>query len=230
MKRDLIASALLILPALALAGFGWMGTDTTTQIPVHWGLDGQPDRHGGRVEAFLLLPAIMIVLTGVFAILPLVDPRGRNLQRSRVVLDTVRLGVLTLLLFVQGILVSLGLNWIGPDEVTFVPTLILSAVGALYVLLGNVLGKARPNWFVGIRTRWTLSSDLSWDKTHRLTGRLMVAGGLVLLAGVWALPPERQIWLVLVSALTPAAIGIVYSFLVWRSDPTRQTLTPDDVT
>lgn len=229
MKRELIGSGVLIVPALALAGLGWMGTDATTQIPVHWGVDGQPDRYGGRTEAFLLLPAIMIVLTGVFAILPAIDPRGRNLQRSRVVLGTAWMGVLALMLFVQATLVGLGLGWIAAGDETLVPTLILSGVGALYVLLGNVLGKARPNWFVGIRTPWTLSSDLSWDKTHRLTGRLMVVGGLVLLIGVWLLPVDRQIWLVLASALTPAVTGIIYSFFVWRSDPARQTSTPDDV-
>jgi len=229
MKRELIGSGLLIVPALALAGFGWMGTDATTQIPVHWGVDGQPDRYGGRAEAFLLLPTIMIVLTGVFAILPSIDPRGRNLQRSRIVLGTVWIGVLALMLLVQAILVGLGLGWVAASDETLVPTLILSGVGALYLLLGNVLGKARPNWFVGIRTPWTLSSDLAWDKTHRLTGRLMVVGGLVLLTGVWLLPVDRQIWLVLASALTPAATGIIYSFFVWRSDPARQTSTPDDV-
>lgn len=229
MKRELIGSGLLIVPALLLAVLGWVGTDATTQIPVHWGVDGHPDRYGGRVEAFLLLPALMIVLTGVFAILPAIDPRGRNLQRSRIVLGTVWMGVLALMLFVQAILVGLGLGWIAAGDETLVPTLILSGVGALYVLLGNVLGKARPNWFVGIRTPWTLSSDLSWDKTHRLTGRLMVVGGLVLLTGVWLLPVERQVWLVLVSTLTPAATGIIYSFFVWRSDPSRQTSTPDDV-
>ncbi len=229
MKRELILSGLFIALALVLAGLGWLGTDATTQIPVHWGIDGQPDRYGGRLEAFFLLPAIMAGLSVLFAILPSIDPRGRNLERSRIVLQTVWMGVLALLLLVQTILVGLGLSWIEPADETLVPTLILTAVGALYVLLGNVLGKARPNWFVGIRTPWTLSSDLSWDKTHRLTGRLMVASGLVMMAGVWFLSAERQIGLVIATALIPAATGMVVSYLVWRSDPARQTATPDDV-
>ncbi|WP_417479178.1 SdpI family protein [Maricaulis maris] len=229
MKRELILSGLFIALALVLAGLGWLGTDATTQIPVHWGIDGQPDRYGGRLEAFFLLPAIMAGLSVLFAILPSIDPRGRNLERSRIVLQTVWMGVLALLLLVQTILVGLGLSWIEPADETLVPTLILTAVGALYVLLGNVLGKARPNWFVGIRTPWTLSSDLSWDKTHRLTGRLMVAGGLVMMAGVWFLSAERQTGLVIATALIPAATGMVVSYLVWRSDPARQTATPDDV-
>ncbi len=229
MKRELILSGLFIALALVLAGLGWLGTDATTQIPVHWGIDGQPDRYGGRFEAFFLLPAIMAGLSVLFAVLPSIDPRGRNLERSRIVLQIVWMGVLALLLLVQTILVGLGLSWIEPADETLVPTLILTAVGALYVLLGNVLGKARPNWFVGIRTPWTLSSDLSWDKTHRLTGRLMVAGGLVMMAGVWFLSAERQIGLVIATALIPAATGMVVSYLVWRSDPARQTATPDDV-
>ncbi|WP_291843674.1 SdpI family protein [Maricaulis sp.] len=229
MRNALIRSAALIAPALLLAALGWFGTDGETRIPVHWGVDGQPDRYGGRAEAFLLLPAVMIGLSAVFAVLPAIDPRGRNLERSRVVLNTAWLGALVLLLALQAAFVALGLGWIANEGVGFVPMLTLAAVGALFVLLGNVLGKARPNWFVGVRTPWTLSSDLAWDKTHRLTGRLMVLAGLAILVSIWFVPPERQVFLVLVLALTPAVVGMVYSYLVWRSDPDRQTATPDEV-
>ncbi|BDX01083.1 SdpI family protein [Maricaulis maris] len=228
MKRGLIRSVVFIVPALVLAALGWLGTDSTTQIPVHWGMDGQPDRYGGRLEAFFLLPAMMAGLSVLFAILPSIDPRGRNLERSRIVLQTAWMGSLGLLLVIQAGLVAIGLGWVDPADTSLVPTLVLAGVGALSVLLGNVLAKARPNWFVGIRTPWTLSSDLAWDKTHRLTGRLMVLVGLAILSGVWFLLPEQQLALVLVASLAPAVVGMVYSYLVWRSDPARETATPED--
>jgi len=208
---------------------GWFGTDSDVRIPVHWGLDGEADRYGGRVEAFLLLPVIMIGLSAVFAILPAIDPRGSNLKRSSVVLGTAWMGLLAFLLALQAGMVALGLGWLSGDGVGLVPTLTLAAVGGLQILLGNVLGKARPNWFVGIRTPWTLSSDLAWDKTHRLTGRLMVLSGSVILVSSWFLPSERLTVLVLIVALAPMVVGLVYSYLVWRSDPDRDTATPDDV-
>ena len=228
MRLALIRAAGLIAPALILAALGWLGTDDAARIPVHWGLDGQPDRYGGRAEAFLVLPTIMIGLSALFAILPAIDPRGRNLERSRVVLDTVWAGTLALMLVLQAVMVALGLGWIENDGASVMPMIILAAIGALFVLFGNVLGKARPNWFVGVRTPWTLSSDLAWDKTHRLTGRLMVLSGLVILTMIWFLSPENQVILVLVAALAPAPVGMAYSYLIWRRDPDRQTATPND--
>ncbi len=229
MRAALFRSMVFILPALVLAGAGWFGTDSDARIPVHWGIDGQPDRWGGRLEAYFLVPAIMIAISLVFAILPAIDPRGRNLARSRVVLNTAWAGTLALLLVIEAAMVALGLGWIDAGSADLMPGLILAAIGALFLLLGNVMGKARPNWFVGIRTPWTLSSDLAWDKTHRLVGRLMVLAGLALLLGVWFIPANLQIGLVLLAAFTPAVIGTVYSYWVWRSDPARETATPDDI-
>lgn len=229
MRAALLRSIIFILPALAFAGAGWFGTDAEARIPVHWGIDGQPDRWGGRLEAYFLVPAIMVAISLVFAILPQIDPRGRNLARSRVVLNTAWEGTLALLLVIEAAMVALGLGWIDAGNTEWMPTVILAAIGGLFTLLGNVMGKARPNWFVGIRTPWTLSSDLAWDKTHRLAGRLMVVAGLALLIGVWFIPPNLQIGLVLIAGFTPAVIGTAYSYWVWRNDPARDTATPDDV-
>ena len=97
---------------------------------------------------------------------------------------------------------------------------VTSAVGLLFLVLGNFMGKIRPNWFVGIRTPWTLSSKLSWVKTHRLAGRLFVVMGLLF----FMLALFRQPWVVaaLVSALVVCLVWmVVYSYLVWRKDPDR---------
>lgn len=93
-------------------------------------------------------------------------------------------------------------------------------MGALLVAIGSVLGKVRPNWFVGIRTPWTLSSKLAWTKTQRLGGWLLIAEGLIvmatgLLGGAWALGAS------LVAMVVGASWTVVYSYLVWRADPDK---------
>ena len=108
------------------------------------------------------------------------------------------------------------------------PQLVSGGVSILLIAIGNMLGKARPNWFFGIRTPWTLSSDLAWDKTHRVTGRLMVIGGLVMLAAVVLLPVKFAFLILLIGAIGPAAFGIVYSYIVWKSDPDRETHASSD--
>lgn len=229
MRRRLIRAGWLIVPALLLAAVGWFGTGPDTRVPVHWGLDGQPDRFGGRAEALLVLPALMLGLSAVFAILPSIDPRGRNLQRSAVVWQTAWTGSLILLLLLQAMMVAIATGWLPSQGFPAAPTLTLAAVGAFHVLIGNVLGKARPNWFVGLRTPWTLSSDRAWDKTHRLTGRLMVVAGLIALISVWFVPVDRQLVYILPLLLGPALIGVIYSYWAWRTDPARETATPDTV-
>ncbi|MEA2121864.1 MAG: hypothetical protein EGMGGAKC_01197 [Dehalococcoides mccartyi] len=101
-------------------------------------------------------------------------------------------------------------------------TFILIMVGLLLALLGNMFGKLRPTWFVGIRTAWTLSSDLSWDKTHRLGGRVFVGAGLLMiLAGITGFA-----WLMIASlaGLLLGIIGLfVYSYLVWKKDPNARS-------
>ncbi len=112
------------------------------------------------------------------------------------------------------------------DVSTVVPIL----VGGLFVVLGSVVGRIRPNWFVGIRTPWTLSSELSWTKTHRLGGRLFVLMGIALLASGFV----GSAWGLLfdLAVVTGCVLWLfVYSYLVWRADPEKifpPGTSPDD--
>jgi uncharacterized membrane protein len=91
-------------------------------------------------------------------------------------------------------------------------------------VIGNFLGKTRSNWFMGIRTPWTMSSELSWTKTHRLGGRLFLAAGL--LSIVLGLVTNAQVvfFALLPSIAVAAVVPIVYSYFVWRDDPERRPL------
>jgi uncharacterized membrane protein len=93
-------------------------------------------------------------------------------------------------------------------------------LGVLFSVLGSVLGKVRPNWFVGIRTPWTLSSTRSWDKTHRLGGRLFLACGIAtLVCGL--VRPASGVSVMLGTILPSTLVLVAYSYLVWRDDPDR---------
>ena len=87
----------------------------------------------------------------------------------------------------------------------------------LFIVLGNVLPRARPNWFVGIRTPWTLSSDRVWERTHRLGGRVLVVGGIVVaLAGL--LSSRLAFWTLMATVATLSVGAMAYSYLLWRSE------------
>ena len=122
------------------------------------------------------------------------------------------------MLLVMGIIhisvVLAGLGW--QVQISLVVPL---AVGILFVVIGNYMGKIRSNFMFGIRTPWTLTSDLSWNKTHRVGGRLfMILGVMLVLTGLTS-PPGWWIYLLLGSVLLMVVFLFVYSYLVWREDP-----------
>jgi len=204
---------LLLTVSFALAAASW--SSAPERIPVHWGLDGRVDRYGGKLEGLLLLPLLSLVLYLVMLWLPRLDPGRANYEAFSSAYATVRLAVLAVLTGAYGV-VQLWVHGRAVSLATWVPFLL----GAMLVVLGSVLGKLRPNWFVGIRTPWTLSSKQAWTRTHRAGGWLFIVVG-VLSMGVAALRSEWGLSAMLV-ALSASVVGLVaYSYAVWRGDPEK---------
>jgi uncharacterized membrane protein len=200
----------LLVGIFAAAAIVW--PRVPERMPVHWGIDGTADRYGGRVEGLLLLPILALVLYVVLLVLPRFDPRGANYAQFAGPYALIRLATLVLLAGIYGVIIAAALG--SPLNMTRV---VVPAVGLLLIVLGSVMGKLRPAWFVGIRTPWTLTSARSWGKTHRLGGWIFIVAGLVLiLAGLLNLP------VLLIGALAGLGLALVglwlYSYLVWRDD------------
>ncbi|WBQ09969.1 SdpI family protein [Hyphomonadaceae bacterium ML37] len=224
--KGLAAAAALIALTLAFSVWGWLATPPGAEIAVHWNAAGQPDRYGGKAEAFLLIPGIAVLLSLLFAAAPHIDPRGRNLAASGPVLMTVWIGTVGVLAIVQAALTLTALGLITADG-EIVPRAVMLSVCALMVLIGNALGKARPNWFVGVRTPWTLSSDRAWDATHRWAGRGFVLSGLIGAACTLLAPLMVAVFVFAGLILATAAGSVALSFLVWRRDPERDVYSED---
>lgn len=208
------------IPLLALIAGMWVAAaliwpSAPERLPVHWGSSGEVDRYGGRAEGLLLFPAIGVVIYLLMLLLPRFDPGRLNYPRFAGAYYTIRASVLALMALMYAV-VLLSARGV-PIEM---PRFIGLAIGAMIFVMGNVLGKLRPNWFVGLRTPWTLSSKRSWTKTHRLGGWVSVAGGIALMgAGVVGTPAAMNVAFgILVAGLV---VTTVYSYFVWRSDPDR---------
>ena len=202
---------LMIISGLIGAGIMPAGSE----LPVHWSLDGTADRFMNKWAAIFLMPMIATGILALLAFLPLIEPRKDHLLRSQGALNTIVLAAIGLMLLVHCLMLAEGLG-----HALDVPRLLTAGIGVLLILIGNVFGKIRSTFFLGTRTPWTLSSERSWAKTHRLGGFLFVALGVSLLIGVIAgLSPATLIsWLL--TGIFSVVIGlIVYSYFVWRSDP-----------
>ncbi|MEK7330470.1 MAG: SdpI family protein [Candidatus Eisenbacteria bacterium] len=200
----------LLAGMFTLAAITWRWAPA--RIPVHWNMNMQVDRYGGRFEGLLGIPLVAFGLYLLLLLLPRIDPGRANYAGFRGAFTTLRIVLVAFMAAIYGIIHL----WLRGNEVnmgTVVPLLL----GALFIVTGNLLGKLRPNWFVGIRTPWTLSSKDSWVRTHRAGGWVFIVAGLAFMAaGVLHAP--WALWTASTLLMGGVVCVVVYSYFVWRAD------------
>lgn len=203
-RTHLVVLLATVLIAFAL-GFAFVGK-LPNPAPVHWNVRGEADGFGSPWTDAMLMPAILAALAALLIVLPLLGPFRENFERfagtyGRIAV-TMGLGLLAIHVV---ILLKASGHAVPIDRA--LPCI----VGLLMAALGNWMGKVRRNFFVGIRTPWTLANDRVWEMTHRLGGRLMAGYGLVTAAAAVWLPPLVTLVVLLAGALGLVAWALVYS-------------------
>ena len=218
LKTTWLISALVIVLMVGLSAWAWVQLPADASLPVHWNAAGEADRYGGKAEALLLLPAVTIGVLLLFTLIRYIDPLRANIERSGQAYRAVLLGVLFFMavLHTGAVLSALGY----PINVGL---LAAPAVGLMFVIMGNYMGKIRRNYMFGVRTPWTLASDLAWNKTHRITGKLFVLSGLLTI-GATLLGSTVAFFTMMATILGTVIFAMVYSYLVWKRDPAMQTV------
>lgn len=202
----------LVVATLAAAVSVWVYTRLPEAVATHWNLQGAPDGYSSRLWAAAVMPLAILGLTGLFNVLPKVDPRRENYAKF---LDSYWLIANAVLAFSGLAHVLILANALGyPMQVD---RLIPVGVGLLLAFLGNYLTRVEPNWFVGIRTPWTLSSDTVWRKVHRTAGWLFVIAGVVIAAGAFA-PRSAFVPLCIATIVAAAGIPVVQSYILWKRE------------
>lgn len=200
------ALGLAIVAALALQRF-----PAGTQLPTHWNAAGEADRMADASTALFMPVFLTVGLSTVFTVLPRLEPLQQRVDRSRALLATAWMGLLTMMAVVELVIAAPAFGLHPPAA------LHLAAMGSLLIAVGNMLPKSRPGFFVGIRTPWAILDEDNWIATHRLGAWTFIAGGTLVV--VAALSPvtaaARQV--IVVTALAIAAIPpFVYSYWLWR--------------
>ncbi|MCA9602691.1 MAG: SdpI family protein [Myxococcales bacterium] len=177
-------------------------------IATHWGADGTPNGFMPKELGAFVLPATALGVYVLLALLTRISPTGFDLESFAETRDAVRTFVVVFL-SVLGIAVDLvAIGW-----AFSMLTVVGVATGLLFVFLGNVFGKLRKNFFIGIRTPWTLASDEVWARTHRFGGRVFVAAGLVAILGSFA---GHATLAILAAVSTAAVLSLAYSYIIAR--------------
>jgi len=193
----LIAVGLVLLPQLP------------EQVPSHWNDQGQVDGYSSKLSGILLMPGILLATLLLLLVVPSIDPRKANIAKFRpqynifilcFVLFLAYLYVLTLL---AGLGVKINMN-----------RMLMPAFGLFFIFVGSMVRHAKRNYMIGIRTPWTLHSDVVWDQTHRVGGiAFMVAGAFTMLT---VFVPQLAFPVMMVSVLLVAVGSIVYSYIFYR--------------
>jgi len=155
----------------------------------------------------------------LFAAIPLIEPRRRNLERSATAYGAIWVGVMLLLGGLQLLVIGAALG--ASFDMT---RLVFFGTGALFIVIGNYLPKVRPNYMVGIRTPWTLTSDVAWTRTHRMGGRLFVIEGVaMILLGLVGVTGVALAGALIVGIVILLVVVFAYSYQVWKADPEKRT-------
>jgi uncharacterized membrane protein len=211
MTRKLIVTRfhLLLLGVLvAITATAFVKIKAEVGLPVHWGLNGQPDQIWPRNQALVIFPVIGVLLTALFGAIGRFAP-PEQVEPGRYVAEAMLSGLLLLLCALQLSFILIG---IGSD--IDLARIVAFGLALILLLLGFTLPNSAPNAYAGVRLPWSMKDRANWTATHRLTGALYVVAGLGLAAVAWFRPdPVDMLPAIAVAVLVPILIGGMFSFI-----------------
>jgi uncharacterized membrane protein len=178
----------------------------------HWNTANQVDGYISRFWGAFLMPVISVGLLLLFLVIPQIDPLKANIAKFRDYFNVFIALMVGFMVYMHilTILWNLGYNKFNMG------TAMLPALGLIFVFAGIMMRKAKRNFFIGIRTPWTLSSDYVWDETHRLGSVLFIASGILALLGAFF--PDYAIWFILIPVLGSTLFLLVYSYVLYQRE------------
>jgi uncharacterized membrane protein len=211
-QSALVSAALIAL--MVVAGLWALSVlPVDARVPIHFNYEGEADGWARPWIGLFVSPAIAAAIWVVQALLPRIDPRGQNLARSPAAYGTIWIAITVVMTILQAIIIcsALGMNFNRGR-------LLLLLVAGLLIVIGNVMGKLRWNYTVGIRTPWTLADERVWDKTHRFGGRALVLGGMFIFLAAF-IPEMQGLQGLLIAVITGGVclVTIAKSYLYWRA-------------
>jgi uncharacterized membrane protein len=208
-RTSIIVSFCLIAIALLVGVI--LYTRLPDPMPSHWNAAGQVDGTMSKFWGIFLVPVMTIVLVPFFLVIPSIDPLKANIAKFRGIFNWFIVIFVAYMLFVYALTLAAALGYQFNMTIMLLPI-----VGLLFIGAGYMMGKAKRNFFIGIRTPWTLSSETVWDETHKLGSKLfMLAGAITILS---AFLGENGFWLMMVAILVSALVPVIYSYILWRRE------------
>jgi uncharacterized membrane protein len=208
-KRYITLVAVIVLLLFAVSAFFY--PQLPDKLASHWNAAGQADGYSSKFWGLFMLPIIAAVLTLFLLLIPRLDPLKANIEKFKGYYYGFIIVFLLFFFYLHLLTIVYNLGYAFNMTMFLMP-----AFSVLFYYMGVMVSKAKRNYFIGIRTPWTLNSDTIWDKTHKLGGKLFKIAAIITLLGV--LLGQYAIWFMLVPVSLVAIITVVYSYLVFRKE------------
>jgi len=207
-KRELPLILIVFMPFVYLA---LIWKKLPEKVPMHWNIKGEIDRYGEKTE-LLLIPILLPLLTYlIFLIVPKIDPKNKINKMGN------KFYQLKFFLTLLMSILALFIIYTAKNQSFANPNYILLLIGILYIILGNYFKTIKPNYFIGIRTPWTLENEIIWKETHKFGGKMWLIGGIIVV--ITSLTLEKQLNFILFMIITGiiTVIPITYSYFKFKN-------------
>ncbi len=206
--KDLVAAVIWFIPLFYLA---WVYPSLPNTVALHFNLHGQPDRYGDKSEFLFiafLLSGVSLLLYVLLKYVPNFDPK----KKAKYSQDTFSKMAMVLMIFLGAI--NTAIIYTTAHNGFDIAKFMFPMIGLMFVYLGNMMHSIKPNYFVGIRTPWTLEDEDTWRETHRLGGKMFFTAGILIIIATLLLPDKAGfivfISLTIISALVPCIYSYTY--------------------
>ena len=217
-KWHLLASSIVILLPMLVALFG--GEVLPEQLTVHWGIDGAADGVASPTVAFVVLPAILLGIHWLCAILTaLID---KNVEQNQKIMRMVLWIIPAISLMSTGTILAVSLGYTAN-----IFAMIMLLLGVMFIVIGNYMPKIKRSRTAGIKIKWTLANEENWYATHRFSGKLYVILGFVCILCM-PLPSKFFPFLCLPIILLCVLLPIIYSYRFYKKQIAEGKVTKED--
>jgi uncharacterized membrane protein len=207
----------IIVVSIMIIASTLVGIALWSQLPdpmaSHWDVNDQVNGYMSKFWGVFLMPLMTVGLFLLFLAIPNIDPLKANIAQFRETFNLFIVLFVGFMIYIYFLTLLWNLGYTGFN----MSNAMLPALGILYFFIGYMLRKAKRNFFIGIRTPWTLSSDQVWDETHRVGSVLfMIAGALAFLGAF--VGGTAAIWFVIVPILVSVLVTLIYSYVLYQME------------
>jgi len=210
-RTTLIISLVLIVAAALVGILLW--NQLPEQMASHWDVNDQVNGYMPKFWGLFLMPLVTLGMLVLFLVIPEIDPLKANIAQFREAFNLFIALIIGFMIYVHGLTLAWSLGYHNFK----MSTAMLPFMGLLFIAIGFMLRKAKRNFFIGIRTPWTLSSDRVWDETHRLGAILFMASGVLAMIGGF-FGGMVAFWMLFVPLIGSTLFLLAYSYVLYRRE------------